>query len=109
MVTATLYAVGNVASSVALVLVNKKVFAGGFHFPMSLSFFHFCFTMLWYQMLAMADRLLITEVDLEIADADAYFPDFSAQDWHRLGEQPLRAEDPACVMVEYLRKTPRNG
>lgn len=54
MVSATLYAVGNVASSVALVLVNKKVFAGGFHFPMSLSFFHFCFTVVWYQMLAMA-------------------------------------------------------
>ncbi|WP_417473553.1 dihydrofolate reductase [Leisingera sp.] len=64
---------------------------------------------IYREMLAMADRLLITEVDLEIADADAYFPDFSAQDWHRLGEQPLRAEDPACVMVEYLRKTPRNG
>ena len=28
--SATAYAIGNVASSVALVLVNKKVFAGGF-------------------------------------------------------------------------------
>jgi len=48
------YAIGNVASSVALVLVNKQVFKGGFHFPMSLSFFHFCFTYLWYQMLLVA-------------------------------------------------------
>jgi len=48
------YAIGNVASSVALVLVNKKVFAGGFHFPMTLSFFHFVFTVIWYQLLAMA-------------------------------------------------------
>lgn len=53
MVSATVYAVGNVASSVALVLVNKKVFAGGFAFPMTLSFFHFVFTVGWYQLLAM--------------------------------------------------------
>lgn len=51
MVSATIYAVGNVLSSVALVLVNKWVFQGGFHFPMTLSFFHFCFTVLWYQIL----------------------------------------------------------
>jgi len=51
---ACVYAVGNVVTSVALVLVNKKVFQGGFHFPMSLSFFHFCFTYLWYQILLVA-------------------------------------------------------
>lgn len=45
------YAVGNVATSVALVLVNKKVFSGGFHFPLSLSFFHFCFTVIFYKLL----------------------------------------------------------
>lgn len=83
--SATAYAIGNVASSVALVLVNKKVrwrehltrphpslrsslrvsrrrlpprasapqvFSGGFHFPMTLSFFHFVFTVIWYQLLA---------------------------------------------------------
>jgi len=52
--SATAYAIGNVASSVALVLVNKKVFSGGFHFPMTLSFFHFVFTVFWYQLLAAA-------------------------------------------------------
>lgn len=36
---AAAYAIGNVASSVAIVLVNKQVFKGGFHFPMTLSFF----------------------------------------------------------------------
>jgi len=45
------YAVGNVLSSVAIVLVNKKVFAGGFHFPLTLSFFHFCFTVVFYAFL----------------------------------------------------------
>ena len=38
------YAVGNVSSSVALVLINKWVFSGGFRFPMTLTFFHFVFT-----------------------------------------------------------------
>lgn len=45
------YAVGNVISSVAIVLVNKKVFAAGFHFPITLSFFHFCFTIVFYKLL----------------------------------------------------------
>ena len=54
--SATGFALGNVASSVALVLVNKKVFAGGFHYPMSLSFFHFIFTVIWYQLLAVVGQ-----------------------------------------------------
>ena len=53
MVSATVYAVGNVLSSVALVLLNKRVFAGGFAFPMALSGFHFCFTVVWYALLEM--------------------------------------------------------
>lgn len=53
MVGATAYAIGNVVSSVCLVLLNKQVFSGGFHFPMTLSFFHFVFTVLWYQLLSL--------------------------------------------------------
>lgn len=45
------YAVGNVISSVSLVLVNKQVFKGGFDFPMTLSAFHFVFTIGFYEML----------------------------------------------------------
>jgi len=48
----SMYAVGNVASSVALVLLNKRVFAGGFYYPMTLSCFHFAFTIIFYQLLA---------------------------------------------------------
>jgi len=51
---AAAYAIGNVASSVAIVLVNKQVFKGGFHFPMTLSFFHFLFTILWFKLLGIA-------------------------------------------------------
>ncbi|GAA6206991.1 dihydrofolate reductase [Cognatishimia sp. WU-CL00825] len=57
-------------------------------------------------MLEMADRLLVTEVDLDIADADTFFPDFGPQDWHLNAKTPLRAADPGCVMHEYLRRRP---
>lgn len=45
------FAIGNVSSSVVLVLVNKQVFGAGFSFPVSLSFFHFVFTLLFYRLL----------------------------------------------------------
>ena len=48
---AAAYAVGNVLSSVAIVLLNKRIFANGFHFPMTLTFFHFVFTFFWYKLL----------------------------------------------------------
>ncbi|MEL0436347.1 dihydrofolate reductase [Phycobacter sp. K97] len=54
-------------------------------------------------MMARADRLLITEVDTHVAGADTFFPEFAAEDWKRLGVTPLRASDPACTLVEYLR------
>jgi len=55
-------------------------------------------------MLGMADRLLITEVDLTVAEADAFFPEFEPDNWIKAGESVLRESDPACVMVEYLRR-----
>ncbi|MEX0301361.1 MAG: dihydrofolate reductase [Leisingera sp.] len=55
-------------------------------------------------MLGLADRLLITEVDLSIDAADAFFPEFQADKWTVAGETVLRDSDPACVMVEYLRR-----
>jgi len=55
-------------------------------------------------MLEIADRLMITEVDLEIAEADAYFPEFDKGAWRVAAELPLRAEAPACVLTEYLRR-----
>ncbi len=59
---------------------------------------------IYHEMLGLADRLLITEVDLEIADADAFFPDIEATNWRELGRQPLRAANPACEAVELLRR-----
>ena len=55
-------------------------------------------------MLAMADRLMITEVDLEIPEADAYFPEFETAEWRVAYEQELRQTAPVCVLREYLRR-----
>ena len=52
--TAAAFAVGNVLSSVSLVLGNKLVFSAGFKFPLSLSFCHFCFTVVFYRLLRCA-------------------------------------------------------
>ena len=55
-------------------------------------------------LLAQADRLLLTEVDLAVPDPDAFFPGFDTAEWACLGQMPLRPADPACVLVEYLRR-----
>ena len=59
---------------------------------------------IYRDMLAIADRLLITEVDLDVEDADTFFPDFNAEDWEISNRTELRHEVPACVLVEYLRR-----
>ena len=50
-----------------------------------------------------ADRLLITEVDLTVESADAFFPDFDGTGWRMIYEHPLRASGPACVLTEWVR------
>lgn len=55
-------------------------------------------------MLPLADRLVITEVDLEIEEADAFFPEFDPSDWHVASRHSLRSDAPGCEMVEYLRQ-----
>ncbi|AZB63247.1 dihydrofolate reductase [Cereibacter sphaeroides] len=54
--------------------------------------------------LPLADRLLVTEVDLEVPDADTFFPAFDPKDWNLAARIALRSEAPACVLYEYLRR-----
>lgn len=54
-------------------------------------------------LMPLAQRMVITEVDLEVPDADTYFPPFDPAAW-RVGERTLlRADGPRCEAVEYLR------
>ncbi|TBN41186.1 dihydrofolate reductase [Paracoccus subflavus] len=55
-------------------------------------------------LLPQADRLLLTEVDLAVPDADAFFPGLDLAQWTCIGSFSLRPADPACVLVEYLRR-----
>lgn len=54
-------------------------------------------------LLPLADRLLVTEVDVEIDGADAFFPDFDPNEWIELGNLCLRTEGPRAVAREWLR------
>ncbi|TVP73251.1 MAG: dihydrofolate reductase [Rhodobacteraceae bacterium] len=54
--------------------------------------------------LPLADRLLITEVDLDVPDADTFFPDWPAETWRLNARLTLRDAAPRCVLHEYLRK-----
>lgn len=54
-------------------------------------------------MLPLADRLLVTEVNLTIENADAFFPDFDGAGWRMIWQHRLRAEGPDCVLTEWLR------
>ena len=58
---------------------------------------------IYREMIELADRLLITEVDLEVSDADVFFPEIPAENWQIIGETRLREEIPACSVFEYLR------
>lgn len=57
-------------------------------------------------MLGKADRLLVTEVDIEVPDAEVFFPDFSEADWYCRSQLPLDETSPACRVDEYLRRKP---
>lgn len=56
-------------------------------------------------LLPLAHRLLVTEVALDVPDADTFFPDFSGDDWQRIGGTLLRAEGPRCELGEWLRRS----
>lgn len=60
---------------------------------------------IYKEMLPLARRLLISEVDIEVHDADTFFPQVDMDAWDAINEQPLRTSKPACCLHEYLRRT----
>ena len=55
-------------------------------------------------LLPLADRLLVTEVEVSVPDADACFPDFDQAEWVALGALELRAAGPRAVVREWVRR-----
>ena len=58
---------------------------------------------IYREMIGIADRLLITGVDLEVDAPDTFFPQLEASDWIETSRQVLRAGDPRCTLVELMR------
>ncbi len=59
---------------------------------------------IYQEMLSLADRLLISEVDVDVPDADTFFPQFDPDTWKLINKRQLRPSGPACVLHEYLRR-----
>lgn len=59
---------------------------------------------IYEELMPLAHRLLVTEVDIEVEAADTYFPGFTAEDWACIGKTALRDSEPVCRAYEYLRR-----
>lgn len=55
-------------------------------------------------MMPLADRLLITEIDVEVEAPDTFFPAFSEEDWVLVQTRTLREANPKCILTEHFRK-----
>lgn len=58
---------------------------------------------IYQEMLPLADRLLVTEVELEVEGADAFFPAFAEDDWIETQRVEIRSSAPRCVLRELIR------
>jgi dihydrofolate reductase len=58
---------------------------------------------IYEEMMLLADRLLISEVDLMVPDADTFFPPFELDDWCLVNERDLRTTEPKCCVREYMK------
>lgn len=56
-------------------------------------------------LLPLADRLLVTDVDLTVDAPDASFPVFNPEDWRATLVHPFEGTTPSAVLTEYLRRT----
>ena len=59
---------------------------------------------IYTELLPLADRLLITEVDLHIDAPDASFPAFDEADWREIHRQTLHETGPRAELREMLRR-----
>ncbi|MDZ7906506.1 MAG: dihydrofolate reductase [Cypionkella sp.] len=55
-------------------------------------------------LLPLADRLLITEMDVTVDGADTFFPDFDENQWRETLRLPLRDAPPRATLRELIRR-----
>lgn len=58
---------------------------------------------IYQSLLPLAHRLLVTEVDVEVEGADAFFPAFDEGAWRVIYERRLRESGPVCLLREWVR------
>lgn len=61
---------------------------------------------IYQEMLPLAQRLLISKVDIEIPDADTFFPDVDDAMWHEINTRLLASDGPTCRLHEYIKRMP---
>ncbi|GAA3869988.1 dihydrofolate reductase [Celeribacter arenosi] len=54
-------------------------------------------------MMPIADRLLLTEVDLVVEDADTWFPEFDPEGWREVNRIPLEDSKVSATVSELIR------
>jgi dihydrofolate reductase len=59
---------------------------------------------IYAEMLPITQRILLTEVDLEVPDADAFFPVLNEAEWTETRRARLRESGPGCVLRELIRR-----
>ncbi len=57
-------------------------------------------------LLPVADRLVITDVAVDVPQADTFFPVVEPSGWIERASLELRAASPRCVVREFLRRAP---
>lgn len=58
---------------------------------------------IYADLLPVSDRLLISEVEVSVSDADTFFPQVDWKDWRLANEAILRSDGPRCFIREWLR------
>jgi dihydrofolate reductase len=56
------------------------------------------------EMLPISDRLVLTEVDLRIDAADAFFPEFDEAEWREIARRVLPGDGPTATLRELVRR-----
>ncbi|WP_170329344.1 dihydrofolate reductase [Ruegeria arenilitoris] len=59
---------------------------------------------IYEEMIPLADRLMISEVEIQVGDADTFFPSFDLDSWRLINKRLLRPDGPKCSLHEYLRR-----
>lgn len=55
-------------------------------------------------MLPISNRLMLTEVDLEVQDAEVFFPPFDESEWQEIARRVLPGDGPTATLRELIRR-----